>query len=309
MLRNLSIRNIVLIEALELEFSAGLNVMTGETGAGKSILMDALGFALGLPVRRDLVRAGAGEGTVSAEFEIVSDHPVNAVLEEAGIERLDGELLLRRIASEDGRSRGFVNDQRVSAKVLGAIGALLVEVHGQHDDRGLLNPRGHRALLDAFGDLSGEATAVRQSWTAWQKLVRELEDAEAELEQAASDADFLRHSVDELEALSPMAGEDAELDGQRRLIKQSADLIGEIGKANAALSPEGAEGALADALSRLTHVANRAEGRLEAAISALDRTMTELGEAQSHLSDVLDALQFDPGKLEEVEERLFAIRG
>lgn len=309
MLRNLSIRNIVLIEALELEFASGLNVMTGETGAGKSILMDALGYALGLPVRRDLVRAGAGEGSVSAEFAIPGDHPVNAVLDEAGIETLDGELLLRRIASVDGRSRGFVNDQRVSGKVLGQVGALLVEVHGQHDDRGLLNPRGHRALLDQFGGLSALLAETRQTWGAWQGLVRDLEAARDELEQAASDADFLRHSVDELEALSPMVGEDAELDAERRLIRQAADLIGEISRAVSALSLEGAEGALGDALSRLTHVADRAEGRLEQAISAIDRTMTELGEAQAHLSDVMDALQFDPGKLEEVEERLFAIRG
>ena len=309
MLRNLSIRNIVLIEALELEFSSGLNVMTGETGAGKSILMDALGYALGLPVRRDLVRAGAGEGTVSAEFEVPGDHPVNAVLNEAGIEPLEGELLLRRIASVDGRSRGFVNDQRVSSKVLGEIGGLLVEVHGQHDDRGLLNPRGHRVLLDAFGGLEEAVATTRTCWVTWQSLRKELEVARSDLAQAASDADFLRHSVDELEALSPTSGEDAELDAQRRLIRQSADLIGEIGKAAAALSPEGAESALGDALSRLTHIAVRAEGRLENAISAIDRTMTELGEAQAHLGDVLDALQFDPGKLEEVEERLFAIRG
>ena len=309
MLRNLSIRNIVLIEALELEFSGGLNVMTGETGAGKSILMDALGYALGLPVRRDLVRAGAGEGTVSAEFEIARDHPVNAVLDDAGIEPLEGELLVRRIASVDGRSRGFINDQRVSGKVLGQVGALLVEVHGQHDDRGLLNPRGHRALLDDFGDLHATLAEVRNKWSALQALTKELDAAKAELEQAAADADFLRHSVDELEALSPAAGEDAELDAERRLIKQSADLIGEIRRAEAGLSPDGAEGALGDALSRLTHMADRAEGRLEAAISAIDRTMAELSDAQAHLNDVLDALRFDPGRLEDVEERLFAIRG
>ncbi|MEM7211237.1 MAG: DNA repair protein RecN [Pseudomonadota bacterium] len=309
MLRNLSIRNIVLIEALDLDFASGLNVMTGETGAGKSILMDALGYALGRPVRRDLVRAGAREGSVAAEFEIARDHPVNAVLDEAGLDPADGELLLRRIASEDGRARAFVNDQRVSGKVLREIGALLVEVHGQHDDRGLLNPRGHRLLLDTYGGVDAELAEVRRTWTAWQALSRDLETARATLEQAAADAEFLRHSVDELEALSPQPGEDDALDSERRLIKQSADLMAEIGRAHSGLSQDGAEGALGDALARLTHVAERAEGRLEPVISALDRTIAELNDAQAHLSDVMDALNFDPGRLEDVEERLFAIRG
>ena len=309
MLRHLSIRNIVLIRALDLEFTPGLNVMTGETGAGKSILMDALGYALGRQVRRDLVRAGAGEGTVAAEFEIPGDHPVNLVLDEAGLEPAGGELLLRRIASEDGRARAFVNDQRVSGRVLRDIGTLLVEVHGQHDDRGLLNPRSHRALLDTYGGLEGAVFGTRGAWTTWQALRRQHQDAAAELEKAATDADFLRHSVGELEALAPQAGEDAALDAERRLIRQSADLMDEIAKAAAALSGEGAEGALGDALSRLTHAAGRAEGRLESTISALDRTISELNETQAELSGVMDALNFDPGRLEDVEERLFAIRG
>lgn len=308
MLRNLSIRNIVLIQALDLEFVPGLNVMTGETGAGKSILMDALGYALGRQVRRDLVRAGSGEGSVAAEFEIPLDHPVNAVLDEAGLDPADGELLLRRVASADGRARAFVNDQRVSGKVLRDIGVLLVEVHGQHDDRGLLNPRGHRALLDTYGGLEGALAETRRTWTAWQALRREHAAAVATLEQAAVDADFLRHSVDELETLSPEAGEDAELDAERRLIRQSADLMTEIDRAASVLSNDGAEGALGDALSRLTHVADRAEGRLEPTISALDRTISELNEAQAQLRDVTDALKFDPGRLDDVEERLFAIR-
>lgn len=183
MLRSLSIRNIVLIEALDLDFVAGLNVMTGETGAGKSILMDALGYALGRPVRRDLVRAGAGEASVAAEFEIARDHPVSAVLDEAGIDSSDGELLLRRVASEDGRARAFVNDQRVSGKVLREIGAQLIEVHGQHDDRGLLNPRGHRGILDVYAALDTELVEVRRAWAAWQALVKDLAAATAALDK------------------------------------------------------------------------------------------------------------------------------
>lgn len=308
MLRSLSIRDIVLIEALDLDFQGGLTVLTGETGAGKSILLDSLGFALGHKGRRDLVRAGASQGSVSAVFEIAPDHPVRAVLDELGLPMQGDELILRRVASADGPSRGFVNDQRSSADTIARIGALLVEVHGQHDDRGLLNPRAHRPLLDAFGKLGKIAVETRGAWVQWQAAKRALDTERAALEQAAADADFLRHSVDELEALAPQPGEDDALDAERRLIKQSARLTEEIVTAAKVLSGEGAEGALADALSRLTHVAERAEGRLEPAISAIDRTMTELSDAQGHLSDVLDALSFDPGRLEIVEERLFALR-
>ncbi|MEL7467215.1 MAG: DNA repair protein RecN [Pseudomonadota bacterium] len=309
MLRSLSIRNIVLIETLDLSFGPGLNVMTGETGAGKSILMDALGYALGMKVRRDLLRAGSSEGSVAAEFEIARDHPVNTVLDGAGLDPADGELILRRTASADGRARAFANDQRISSKILSEIGDLLIEVHGQHDDRGLLNPRGHRGLLDAFAGLETATDEIRRLWNAWQALRRELDQAQLALEQSAIDADYLRHSVDELETLAPQPGEDAELDAERRLIRQAADLVSEIGKAQTGLGFEGAEGALSDALSRLSHAAQRAEGRLEPAISAIDRTMAELSEAQAQVGDVLDALTFDPGRLEDVEERLFAIRG
>lgn len=309
MLRSLTIRDIVLIDALEIEFSGGLNVLTGETGAGKSILLDALGFALGQKGRRDLVRAGAGEGSATAEFVVADTHPVHPVLEAAGLSAPDGDLILRRVASADGRSRGFVNDQRVSADVLARIGAALVEVHGQHDDRGLLDHRGHRGLLDAFGGLDETAAAVRAAWHARREAETALAEARDALEQAASDMDFLRHSVEELDALAPEAGEDALLDAERRLIRQSAELGEELSKAAAALSSDGADAMLGDALSRLTHIASRAEGKLEQTISALDRTMAELTEAQAQLAEVMDALRFDPGRLEVVEERLFAIRG
>ncbi len=309
MLRALSIRDIVLIERLDLDFGPGLNVLTGETGAGKSILLDALGFALGRKVRRDLVRAGAETGSATAEFEIGDNHPVSAALADLDLPAGEGEIILRRITSANGPSRGFVNDQRVSGDVLGRIGALLVEVHGQQDDRGLLNPRVHRALLDAYAGLGDDLTDLRRAWNNWQGAAANLADAREALKKSAADADFLRYSLDELEALTPEPGEDDALDAERRLIRQAAGLTEELARAAQALSGDGAERMIGDALSRLTHAADRAEGRLEPTISAIDRTMTELGEAQEALADVLAALDFDPGRLDRVEERLFAIRG
>ena len=309
MLSALAIRDIVLIERLDLDLGAGLNVLTGETGAGKSILLDALGFALGRKVRRDLVRSGAGQGSVTAEFDVSDDHPVRALMSDLDLPDGGEELILRRVASENGPSRGFVNDQRVSGEVLGRIGALLVEVHGQQDDRGLLNPRVHRSLLDTYAGLDQELRGLRSAWTDWQAGEKAVEQAREVLARAAEDADFLRHSLDELEALAPDIGEDDALDAERRLIRQAAGLTEELARAAKSLSSEAAEGQIGDALSRLTHAADRAEGRLEHVIAAIDRTLTELGEAQHGLDEVLRALDFDPGRLEAVEERLFAIRG
>lgn len=309
MLVSLSIRDIVLIEALEIEFRPGLNVLTGETGAGKSILLDALGFCLGKKVRRDLVRAGQEQGSVTSVFEVGEDHPVHELLGEVGLPLGEGELILRRSARSNGPSRGFINDHRVSADVLARVGDLLVEVHGQHDDRGLLNPRAHRPMLDLFGGLDGQLSETRAAWKTLRDAGTALESARAALEKAAEDAEFLRHSVDELEALAPQSGEDATLDSERRLIKQAASLTEELNKAAEALSAQGAESPIGDALSRLTHVADKAEGRLDPAIAAIDRTLAELADAQSSLDSVLQELTFDPGRLEALEERLFAIRG
>ncbi|HET7409637.1 MAG TPA: DNA repair protein RecN, partial [Paracoccaceae bacterium] len=307
MLQSLAVRDIVLIEALDLDFRPGLTVLTGETGAGKSILLDALGFALGRRAGRELVRAGAAEGSVTAVFRVGPTHPARAVLADLGLAQGD-ELILRRTAAADGPSRAFVDDQRASAEALTRIGATLVEVHGQHEDRSLLDPRAHRPLLDAFGGLDAPLAQTRARWSARQAAARALADAAEALAKAEADADWLRHSVDELERLAPEPGEDAALDAERRLIRQAAGLTEELGRAAQALS-DGASTALSDALQRLTRLADRAEDRLEPAISAIDRTMSELSEAERALDAVLDELRFDPGRLDLVEERLFAIRG
>lgn len=307
MLHSLSIRDIVLIEALDLDFTGGLTVLTGETGAGKSILLDALGFVLGRRAGRELVRAGATSGSVTAVFRLEEGHPADGIRDELGLPAGE-ELILRRVAATDGPSRAFVNDRRVSADAMARLGQVLVEVHGQHDDRSLLDPRAHRALLDAFGGHEGQLSGVRAGWASSRAAAEALAKARAAREKAEADADWLRHSVAELEKLAPEPGEDATLDAERRLIRQAAGLGEEITRAAEALS-EGASAGLGDALHRLTRLVDRAGERLEAAISALDRTMAELSAAESELQAVLDDLRFDPDRLDQVEERLFAIRG
>ncbi len=309
MLHSLEIRNIVLIEALRLEFQPGLNVLTGETGAGKSILLDALGFALGRRAGRDLVGAGGAQASATAVFEIGAEHPVLALLADLGIEAAPGELVLRRVAAQDGPGRCFANDQRVSAEALRQMGEFLVEVHGQHDDRGLLNPRAHRPLLDAFAGLGPALAETRRLWSSLRDAEGALAGARSRLEAAAGDADYLQHSLDEIEKLASAVGEDARLDGERRLMQAAVRIRDEVARAAQALSADGGEGALAGALSWLTRCAGRAEGLLDQPIEALDRAMAELSEAQRGIADALDRLTFDAGRLETVEERLFAIRG
>ncbi|MEJ2001257.1 MAG: DNA repair protein RecN, partial [Maritimibacter sp.] len=306
MLRSLSIRDMLIIDRLELEFQPGLNVLTGETGAGKSILLDSLGFVLGWRGRADLVRAGAEQGEVVAEFELEPSHAAMAVLDEAGIP-VDDTLILRRVNRADGRKTAWVNDRRASGEVLRALSDTLVELHGQQDDRGLLNPRVHRDLLDAFGglDLSG----VRAAWAELRQTGKALAAAEERLEAARAEEEFLRHAGAELDKLAPEPGEDAELDAERRLM-QAGQRIGEdVVKAAQALGPgEGAEGRMGDALRWLEGVADRADGTLDAPVEALGRALAELGEAVQGVETALDALSFDPMQLERVEERLFAIR-
>ncbi len=308
MLRGLDIRDMLIIDRLEIAFQPGLNVLTGETGAGKSILLDALGFVLGWRGRAELVRQGADQGEVTAWFDLAPEHPAHAVLQEAGITAED-ELILRRINTKDGRKTAWVNDRRVSGEVLRALSDTLVELHGQHDDRGLLNPRGHRQMLDAFAGLDNDLAKTRDSWRALGEARKALAATEAKIAEAKAEEDYLRHAVAELDALSPEAGEEAALDTQRRLMQAAEKIRADIGKAGAALGLQGAEGLVTDASRWLQAVADKAEGRLDAPLAAIEQAMLALDEAQQGVADCLDALSFNTSELEDVEERLFAIRG
>jgi len=308
MLRTLVIRDMLLIDRLELNFQPGLNVLTGETGAGKSILLDSLGFVLGWRGRAELVREGATQAEVEAVFDLSADHPAHAVLTEAGIESAD-ELVLRRVNTRDGRKTAWVNDRRASGEVLRALSDVLVELHGQHDDRGLLNPRGHRALLDAFAGSDPLLAELRASWRVLSDERAAQARAVAEAEALRAEEDFLRHAVKELDALNPQPGEEGDLDSRRRLMQAATRLRGDVVRAGAALGDEGAERLIVDAMRWLEGAAEGVEGRLDEALAALGRALTELGEAQSEVGACLDALDVDPVALERVEERLFALRG
>ncbi|MBR9893737.1 DNA repair protein RecN [bacterium] len=308
MLRALEIRDMLIIDRLDLAFQPGLNVLTGETGAGKSILLDSLGFVLGWRGRAELVRSGAAQGEVTAVFELSPGHAARAVLEEAGLP-VSEELILRRVNSADGRKTGWVNDRRASGEVLRRLSETLVELHGQHDDRGLLNPSGHRAILDSYAAIDAELAAARAAWAKRREARKALEAAQAALEAVRAEEDFLRHAVDELDRLAPMPGEEAELDTKRRMMQSAERIREDIVRASQALGNDGAEGTMANALRWLEGASEKAEGRLEGAIAALTRAMAELDEAGREVEDCLDALEFNPQDLEETEERLFAIRG
>lgn len=305
MLRSLDIRDVLIIDRLTLDLGAGLNVLTGETGAGKSILLDALGFVLGWRGRAELVRAGAAQGEVTAVFDLPPGHAARGVLEEAGIE-VEDDLILRRVNTADGRKTAYVNDRRASGEVLRALSDVLVELHGQHDDRGLLNPRGHRALLDTFAGL--DAAPARAAWAAQRTARAALASAEAALTAARAEEDFLRHAVAELDKLNPEPGEEATLDVRRRAMQGAARIRTDVARAAQMIGDNGAEAALRDATRWLEGASGQAEGRLEAPLAALGRALAELSEAQAGVEGCLSALDFNPHELEALEERLFAIR-
>ncbi|MBR9769026.1 MAG: DNA repair protein RecN [Paracoccaceae bacterium] len=307
MLRGLDIRDMLIIDHLSLEFSSGLNVLTGETGAGKSILLDSLGFVLGWRGRADLVRSGQDQGEVSALFDLGQTHPARAVLQEAGIP-IEDELIVRRVNSRDGRKTAWINDRRVSGEVLRAVSEHLVELHGQHDDRGLLDPKGHRDLLDTFGGHDDMLTTVSAAYSALRAAEKDLRTAEAAQEKLRAEEEFLRHAVDELQKLAPEAGEEAELDSRRRLMQGAEKIRADIAHAVQALGREGAEGMMSDAMRWLDGAADAVEGRLEEPLAALSRAMVELDDAAQGVETCLDALEFNPHDLELAEERLFAIR-
>ena len=309
MLTSLAIRNVVLIEALDLEFGAGLSVLTGETGAGKSILLDSLGLALGARADSGLVRAGEQQASVVAAFEPpASDHPAAALLSDNGIVMEPGEpLLIRRMVKADGGSRAFVNDQPCSAALLRELGGSLVEIHGQHDDRGLLNPRGHRALLDSYGRC--DAAAVATAHAAWRAAARVLEQARETVDTAARDRDYLTHAVEELRSFAPQPGEEATLAEERAAMQKGARLTDDLGVISDCLT--GSDGGLAQlrqAARRLDRIAGE-EPLLTAVLEALDRAVVEAGEAEDRLAEAAEALSFDPARLDSIETRLFDLRG
>ncbi len=297
----------LIIDRLELLLQPGLNVLTGETGAGKSILLDSLGFVLGWRGRAELVREGADQGEVIAEFDLTVDHPARAVLAEAGLPVGD-TLILRRVNARDGRKTAWVNDRRASGEVLRALSDTLVELHGQNDDRGLLNPSGHRRLLDTFGDLDDLVARCRAAWRDLQGARAALTEAEEVAAALAEEEDFLRHAVGELTELSADAGEDASLDSRRRMMQGAEKIREDVTRAYTALGSGGAEGMMRDASRWLDEAAEQAEGALDTPMAALERAMVELGDAEDGVARALEALAFDVSELERVEERLFAIR-
>ncbi|MGX9357319.1 DNA repair protein RecN [Roseobacteraceae bacterium S113] len=307
MLRALDIRDMLIIERLELEFQPGLNVLTGETGAGKSILLDSLGFVLGWRGRAELVRQGAAQGEVLAVFDLPARHPAHAVLQEAGLPAGD-ELILRRVNTADGRKTAWINDRRASGEVLRQLSETLVELHGQQDDKGLLNPRTHRDILDAFADTTAARGAVAEAWVQRRRAGIALAQAEEALVALREEEDFLRHAVDELRALDPQAGEDAHLDTRRRLMQAAERIREDITRAGQLMGQDGAEGQAGEALRWLEGASETAEGALDGAMAALSRAMVELDEAGREVAGALDVLSFDAHELEATEERLFALR-
>jgi DNA repair protein RecN (Recombination protein N) len=308
MLRQLAIRNVVLIDQLEIQFERGLGVLTGETGAGKSILLDSLGLALGARADTALVRQGEEGASVIAEIELPPGHSAQRLLEEQGLDCDPGEpLILRRTLKNDGGSRAFIGASAVPAASIRDVAALLVEIHGQHDDRGLLNPRGHRSLLDAFGGIDSRAT--QEAWAKVTAIEHELAAARSAAAEAERDRDYLAHSVAEIEALDPKPGEETSLSQERATIQAGAKAGEALQGVDELLG--GADGALAQlrqAARRIEHGA--ADHPLLAdALAALDRALIEGHDAQDKIDRAADALVFDPERLEAVEARLFDIRG
>ncbi len=309
MLLGLTIRDVVLIDRLALAFRPGLCVLTGETGAGKSILLDALGLALGRRAEAGLVRAGAKEAAVSAEFAVGRNHPAHAILREAGREG-DGEtIVLRRLLAADGRSRAFVNDEPSSVGLLRELGDSLVEIQGQFEQRGLLDPANHRMILDAFAEHSPSPAALAQAWHDWLAARSQEEEAVRLAAASREEEDLLRHHLAELDALAPEEDEEDHLAARRSLLQNAerlaetlAEAIGELG------SETGAQAALARATRRLERARERGQGFLDASLAAAERAAAETTEALAVLEGAARRLELDPRELEKAEERLFALR-
>jgi DNA repair protein RecN (Recombination protein N) len=308
MLARLSIRDIVLIERLDIDFLKGLAVLTGETGAGKSILLDAFALALGGRGDASLVRHGAEQGQVTAVFDVPKKHPANAILRDNGLDD-SGEMILRRVQFADGRTRAFLNDQAISVQTLKAVGATLVEIHGQHDERALVDTATHRRLLDAFAALEKDVAAVETLWDARRTARAALDEHRAGMERAAREADYLRHASEELKKLNPLDGEETSLAERRSVMMQGEKVAEDLREALAAVvGPQSPISTLAAAVRRLERRASTAPALIEPAVKAMDAAINAMEEADQHLNAALIAADFDPRELERIEERLFALR-
>jgi DNA repair protein RecN (Recombination protein N) len=308
MLSRLSIRDIVLIDRLDIDFADGLAVLTGETGAGKSILLDAFALALGGRGDQTLVRQGLEQGQVTAVFDVDRKHPARAILAADDIPAED-ELILRRVQLADGRTRAFINDQPVSVQVLKQVGSALVEIHGQHDERALVDAGTHRRLLDAFGGLEEQAAKLEALWEARREAQVATDAHRAEVERAKREGDWLRHAVDELNKLSPQAGEETALAERRTAMMQAEKVAEDLRDAHDVIAGANSSvPALSGVIRRLERRAAQAPGLVEPTVKALDTALNALDETRSHLETALRAADFDPAELERIEERLFALR-
>lgn len=308
MLVQLSIRDIVLIERLDLGFEAGLSVLTGETGAGKSILLDSLSLALGGRGDGGLVRHGEDKGQVTATFEVGMEHPARLLMRDNGLDD-DGDLIFRRVQSADGRTKAYVNDQAVSVQLMRQLGQHMVEIHGQHDDRALVDTNAHRTLLDAFAGLTDEVVSVQSLYRTWKDAERGLKVHRAKVEAAAREADYLRASVEELEVLAPLDGEEDELAERRAVMQKSERIAGDIAEASDFLNGNASPvPVIASMMRRLERKSHEAPGLLEETVQLLDAALDNLSNAQMEVESALRRTEFDPRELERVEERLFGLR-
>jgi DNA repair protein RecN (Recombination protein N) len=309
MLARLSIRDIVLIDRLDIDFGSGLAALTGETGAGKSILLDAFALALGARGDAALVRTGAEQGQVTAAFELPKHHPAQAVLADNALGGNDDALVVRRVQFADGRTRAFVNDQPVSVQVLRALGAALVEIHGQHDERAFVDPATHRTLLDAYGGIDAAAAEVARLWTERRGREAAMAAHRAEVERLDREAEWLRHAVDELGRLAPEAGEETALAERRSAMMQAEKVAEDLRCAHDSVGgPQSPVPPLATALRRLERRAAQAPALIEPVVKAIDAALAALEEARSCLEGALRTARYDPKELERIEERLFALR-
>ncbi|HXT08043.1 MAG TPA: DNA repair protein RecN [Roseiarcus sp.] len=309
MLARLSIRDIVLIDQLDLDFSRGLTILTGETGAGKSILLDALSLALGARGDGALVRAGVDQGQVTAVFEPPPGHPALALLAAHDL-AFEGELILRRVQMADGRTRAYVNDQSVGAQTLRTLAAGLVEIHGQHDERALLDSATHRALVDAYGGLKSLVERGRAAHAALKACQSALAAARADVAAREREADFARHASEELSKLAIEPGEEPRLAERRQAMMQGEKVAADIREALAALSGDSAIlPMLASIARRLQRRAAQAPALIEPSVKALDEAMEAVELAAQTVEEAMRACAFDPRELEACEERLFALRG